>query len=81
MAQNGVGPSITVVRVVPTNRNPEIWQWFDLCEMSEGENKARCKLCGRLFKPGANTTLKYHVEKYCKLYDESKIPKPTNDAA
>ena len=63
----GASTNLEVVQVIPTKRNPEVWKNFDLCVMSNGPNKARCKLCGCFFKHDANTTLKNHIElKYCK---------------
>ena len=58
--------SPVVLEVIPTKRNPEIWCNYDLCRMSSGPDKARCKLCGKFFQKEANTTLKNHIElKYC----------------
>ncbi|KAL8193256.1 hypothetical protein R6Q57_026837 [Mikania cordata] len=50
---------------VPT-RGPEVWCNWDLCEMSDGSSKARCKFCGALLAKESNTTLKKHITKFCK---------------
>ena len=73
----------TVVRVIATKRNQEVWQHFDLCELSNGEKKARCKHCGKFYAKDANSTLKSHIQKrYCKaLKNEagsSSQPEMTN---
>ncbi|GJV13534.1 zinc finger BED domain-containing protein RICESLEEPER 2 [Tanacetum coccineum] len=61
----GVGSSNepTIVEVIQTNRNPEIWQHYDLCKMSDGSMKARCKLCSKFINFSSNSTLKQHYEK------------------
>ncbi|KAD7479255.1 hypothetical protein E3N88_02391 [Mikania micrantha] len=75
----GASTNLEVVEVIPTKRNPEIWKNYDLCKMSSGPNKARCKLCGSFFKHDTNTTLKNHHEfKYCKaLKNEASRGQPT----
>ena len=56
-----------VVKIIPTKRNRDVWQHYDLCEMTSGAKKARCKHCGKFYGEDANSTLKNHVEKkYCK---------------
>ena len=65
----GIGESssnLTVVAIKPTKRNPEIWCNYDLCEMSSGPNKARCKKCGAFIREDGNTTLKNHSILHCK---------------
>ncbi|KAD4180425.1 hypothetical protein E3N88_29016 [Mikania micrantha] len=65
----GVGASTsnepTVVRIKTTTRNKELFQHFDLCEMSNGVDKARCKGCGIFLKPESNSTLRSHLTKHC----------------
>ncbi|KAD2803999.1 hypothetical protein E3N88_37376 [Mikania micrantha] len=65
----GVGASTstepTVVRIKTTTRNKELFQHFDLCEMSNGVDKARCKGCGTFLKPESNSTLRSHLTKHC----------------
>ncbi|KAJ0536442.1 putative transcription factor/ chromatin remodeling BED-type(Zn) family [Helianthus annuus] len=66
----GVGSTATkasVVEVIPTTRNQEVWVHFELCKMSFGPNKARCVHCGAMLKSDSNTTLKKHLSTYCKL--------------
>nr|GEU75851.1 hypothetical protein [Tanacetum cinerariifolium] len=35
----------TIVEVIETTRNKDIWQHYDLCKMSDGSKKGRCKHC------------------------------------
>ncbi|KAL8223318.1 hypothetical protein R6Q57_018793 [Mikania cordata] len=53
----GASTNLEVVEVILTKRNPEIWKNYDLCRMSSGQNKTRCKLCGSFFKHDPNITL------------------------
>ncbi|KAL8253993.1 hypothetical protein R6Q59_032214 [Mikania micrantha] len=55
----------TVVRIKTTTRNKELFQHFDLCEMSNGVDKARCKGCSTFLKPESNSTLRSHLTKHC----------------
>ncbi|KAD4888102.1 hypothetical protein E3N88_20175 [Mikania micrantha] len=75
----GASTNLEVVEIILTKRNPEIWKNYDLCKMSSGPNKARCKLCGSFFKHDANSILKNHHEyKYCKaLKNEATRAQPT----
>nr|GEX04013.1 zinc finger, BED-type, phospholipase-like, homeodomain-like protein [Tanacetum cinerariifolium]GEZ79984.1 zinc finger, BED-type, phospholipase-like, homeodomain-like protein [Tanacetum cinerariifolium] len=43
----GVGSSNepTILEVIETTRNKHIWKHYDLCKMSDGSQKGRCKLC------------------------------------
>ncbi|GJS75885.1 putative transcription elongation factor SPT5-like protein 1 [Tanacetum coccineum] len=64
----GVGDTstnLTVVAIKETNKNPAIRSNYDLCVMSSGPRKARCKKCGDFFKEDGNTTLKNHMNKSC----------------
>ncbi|GKE54153.1 hypothetical protein Tco_1489309 [Tanacetum coccineum] len=64
----GVGDSSTnlmVVAIKETKRNPAIWSNYDLCVMSSGPKKARCKKCGAFLAQDGNTTLKYNMNKSC----------------
>ena len=77
----GVGASTsnepTVVRIKTTTRNKELFQHFDLCEMSNGVDKARCKGCGTFLKPESNSTLRSHLTKHCVVVKNN----PANDQA
>ncbi|KAI3687873.1 hypothetical protein L1987_81576 [Smallanthus sonchifolius] len=53
---------VSVVKIIPTTRNPAIWSNYDLCELSNGLERARCKKCGGFFKKESNSTLKTHLE-------------------
>ncbi|KAI3799153.1 hypothetical protein L1987_34443 [Smallanthus sonchifolius] len=67
--QNSVGGStsdVTVVSILPCSRNQEIWAYFDLCEMSNGSQKARCKRCGRILGATGNSTLRKHIASHAK---------------
>nr|GEZ39215.1 zinc finger BED domain-containing protein DAYSLEEPER [Tanacetum cinerariifolium] len=64
----GVGSSNepTIVEVIETTRNKEIFQHYDLCKMSDGSKKGRCKHCGKFINASSNSTLRLHFEKpYC----------------
>ncbi|KAL8248126.1 hypothetical protein R6Q59_004994 [Mikania micrantha] len=80
--QSSVGASAssstepTVVRIKYT-RNKDLFQLFDLCEMSNGVDKACCKGCGTFFKPESNYTLRSHLTKHCVMVKNN----PTNDQA
>ncbi|KAI3743136.1 hypothetical protein L1987_60839 [Smallanthus sonchifolius] len=68
MADSSFGVSsneVSVVKIIPTTRNPTIWSNYDLCELSNGLERARCKNCGGFFKKESNSTLKTHLEKSC----------------
>ncbi|KAD1137716.1 hypothetical protein E3N88_43226 [Mikania micrantha] len=77
----GVGASTStepiVVRIKTTTRNKELFQHFDLCEMSNGVDKARCKGCGTFLKPESNSTLRSHLTKHCVVVKNN----PANDQA
>ncbi|KAL8225501.1 hypothetical protein R6Q57_018058 [Mikania cordata] len=53
----GSNAEATVVRVLTHSRNMEIWCNWDLVEMSDGSQKARCKFCGMLLAKESNTKL------------------------
>ena len=61
----GSSNAATVVSILTTKRNPEVFQHYDLCKMSNGETKCRCKKCGKFMGTSSNTTLRNHLEKYC----------------
>nr|GEW80592.1 callose synthase 5 [Tanacetum cinerariifolium] len=64
----GVGSSNepTIVEVMETTRNKDIWQHYDLCKTSDGSKKGRCKQCGKFISASSNSTLMLHIEKpYC----------------
>ncbi|GJT52313.1 zinc finger BED domain-containing protein RICESLEEPER 2-like protein [Tanacetum coccineum] len=59
----GVGSSSapTILQVLTTTRNPEIWQHYNLCKMSDNTTKAQCKHCFHFFSQNSNSTLKNHI--------------------
>ncbi|KAJ0827795.1 putative transcription factor/ chromatin remodeling BED-type(Zn) family [Helianthus annuus] len=70
----GESTNETVIRVVPTKRNPEVWSHFDLCEMANGKRKARCHHCQGFYAETANSTLKQHIEKpFCKALKQQHV--------
>ena len=65
-ASIGIGDSSnnpTVVSIKETNRNSAIWCNYDLCVMSNGTKRARCKKCCAFFNEEENSTLKTHMNK------------------
>ncbi|KAL8259493.1 hypothetical protein R6Q59_027446 [Mikania micrantha] len=64
----GIGASSStepiVVRIKTTTRNKDLFQPFDLCEMSNGVDKACCKGCSTFLKPESNSTLRSHLTKH-----------------
>ncbi|KAL8206043.1 hypothetical protein R6Q57_009594 [Mikania cordata] len=60
----GSNVEATVVRVLMHSRNMEIWCNWDLVEMSDESQKARCKFCGMLLAKESNTSLKKHIDKF-----------------
>nr|GEZ56580.1 zinc finger BED domain-containing protein RICESLEEPER 2 [Tanacetum cinerariifolium] len=48
----GVGSSneTTIVEVIETTRNKDNWQHYDLCKISDGSMKDRCKRCDKKVK-------------------------------
>ncbi|KAD1274136.1 hypothetical protein E3N88_43079 [Mikania micrantha] len=67
----------TVVKIKTTMRNKFLFQYFDLCEMSNGVDKAWCKGCGTFLKPESNSTLRSHLTKHCVVVKNN----PPNDQA
>ncbi|GJW35262.1 zinc finger BED domain-containing protein RICESLEEPER 2-like protein [Tanacetum coccineum] len=59
----GVGSSSapTILEVLSTTRNPDIWKHFNLCKMSDNSTKAQCKRCFGFLSSGSNSTLKNHI--------------------
>ncbi|KAJ9553014.1 hypothetical protein OSB04_017059 [Centaurea solstitialis] len=57
---------IYVVQVLEHKQTKEIWDHYDLCEMSNNLKKTRCKYCHKFFARKANSTLKGHTTKSCK---------------
>ncbi|KAL8232192.1 hypothetical protein R6Q57_001970 [Mikania cordata] len=84
----GVGTSTstepTVVRIKSTTRNKDLFQHFDLCEMSNGVDKTWCKGCGTFLKPEPNSTLRSHLTKHCLVvgswrdWSTEPLGEPTN---
>ncbi|GKB17791.1 zinc finger, BED-type, phospholipase-like, homeodomain-like protein [Tanacetum coccineum] len=64
----GVGSSNepTMVEVIETTRNKDVWKHYDLCKMSNGSKKGRCKHCGKFISASSNSMLRLHFKKpYC----------------
>ncbi|XP_076934561.1 zinc finger BED domain-containing protein RICESLEEPER 2-like [Bidens hawaiensis] len=60
-----------VARILPHNRNEEVWRNWDLVELLNGDVKARCKFCDTYLKHDSNSTLKKRIEKkICKALKE-----------
>ncbi|GJW18966.1 zinc finger BED domain-containing protein RICESLEEPER 2-like protein [Tanacetum coccineum] len=57
----GSSSSPTILQIVPTTRNPQIWKDFHLCKMSDNTNKAQCIHCFHFFSIHSNSTLKNHI--------------------
>ncbi|KAK1432850.1 hypothetical protein QVD17_09752 [Tagetes erecta] len=71
----GTSTSNDVVRIIPTKRNQDIWKHYDMCELSSGVQKARCKYCGKFYQKDANSSLRNHVEKpSCKVLQREGAP-------
>nr|GEX82535.1 zinc finger, BED-type, phospholipase-like, homeodomain-like protein [Tanacetum cinerariifolium] len=51
----------TILQALLTTRNPEIWQHYNLCKMSDNTTKAQCKHCFHFFSQISNSTLKNHI--------------------
>ncbi|KAE8717338.1 Detected protein of unknown function [Hibiscus syriacus] len=77
-AESSVGGSLEVVRVIEHTRNKDIWDHYDLCEMSNGSRRARCKLCLKFLASEGNTTLKNHLTKSCKALRSRSDPSQSN---
>ena len=58
--------NLVIVGVKETNRTYEVWQHFDLLEMSDGTERARCKKCGLIMGASGNSSLLKHTTKTCK---------------
>ncbi|GJS46970.1 zinc finger BED domain-containing protein RICESLEEPER 2-like protein [Tanacetum coccineum] len=59
----GIGSSSapTILEIMPTTRNPQIWKDFHLCKMSDNTMKAQCMHCFHFFSIHSNSTLKNHI--------------------
>ncbi|GJT37043.1 zinc finger BED domain-containing protein RICESLEEPER 2 [Tanacetum coccineum] len=59
----GVGSSSvpTILEILTTTRNPDVWQHFNLCKMSDNSTKAQCKHCFGFLSSGSNSTLRNHI--------------------
>ncbi|KAE8670967.1 putative transcription elongation factor SPT5-like protein 1 [Hibiscus syriacus] len=77
-AESSVGGNLEVVRVIEHTRNKDIWDHYDLCEMSNGSRRARCKLCLKFLASEGNTTLKNHLTKSCKALRSRSDPSQSN---
>lgn len=56
---------LTIVGVKKTNRTKEVWDHFDLLEMSDGSERARCKKCGLIMGASGNSPLLKHATTTC----------------
>ncbi|KAE8696504.1 putative Gamma-interferon-inducible lysosomal thiol reductase precursor [Hibiscus syriacus] len=77
-AEFSVGGNLEVVRVIEHTRNKDIWDHYDLCEMSNGSRRARCKLCLKFLASEGNTTLKNYLTKSCKALRSRSDPSQSN---
>nr|GFA01811.1 zinc finger BED domain-containing protein RICESLEEPER 2-like [Tanacetum cinerariifolium] len=57
----GSSSAPTVLQILPTNQNPQIWKDFNLCKMTDNTTKAQCKHCFHFFLKDSNSTLKNHI--------------------
>ncbi|GJR88468.1 zinc finger BED domain-containing protein RICESLEEPER 2 [Tanacetum coccineum] len=59
----GVGSSSapTILQIISTTRNLQIWKDFHLCKMSDNMSKAQCIHCFHFFSIHSNSTLKNHI--------------------
>ena len=66
-ASTGIGSTSapTIVEVLTTKRNPELFANFLLCRLSDGSTKAQCKRCKKFLAKDSNTTLRLHLDKHC----------------
>ncbi|GJQ97656.1 hypothetical protein Tco_0008795 [Tanacetum coccineum] len=55
----------TIVEVLETTRNPNVWCNFNLVKLSDGTIKANYKHCDKFLKHKSNSTLRMHTDKYC----------------
>nr|XP_043639076.1 zinc finger BED domain-containing protein RICESLEEPER 3-like [Erigeron canadensis] len=65
---------LIVVNILATTRKQETWVNFDLCEISNGKKKARCKHCKTFLAAGANSTLNSHISDHCKVLKGTAKP-------
>nr|GEX64662.1 zinc finger BED domain-containing protein RICESLEEPER 2-like [Tanacetum cinerariifolium] len=59
----GVGSSSapTILEILTTTCNPDVWQHFNLCKMSDNLTKAQCMHCFGFLSSGSNSTLRNHI--------------------
>ncbi|GJU46459.1 hypothetical protein Tco_1203725 [Tanacetum coccineum] len=59
----GVGSSSapTILQILTTTRNPEVWQHYNLCKMSDNSTKAQCKHYFNFLSQNSNSTLMNHI--------------------
>nr|GEX08084.1 transposon TX1 putative 149 kDa protein [Tanacetum cinerariifolium] len=55
----------TIVEVLETTRNKNVWCNSNLVKLLDGTIKAHCKHCDKFLKHESNSTLKMHIKKYC----------------
>ena len=75
---SSVGQNLEVVRIIEHHRAPHIWEHYDLCEMSDGSKKARCKHCRKFFAHDGNSSLNTHTKKSCKALRQQVDPSQAN---
>ncbi|GJV47276.1 zinc finger BED domain-containing protein RICESLEEPER 2 [Tanacetum coccineum] len=51
----------TIAQILTTTRNPEVWQHYNLCKMTDNSTKAQCKHCFNFLSSGSNSTLRNHI--------------------
>ena len=73
-----VGGNLEVVQVLEHKRSKEIWDHYDVCLLSNGSKKARCKYCHKFFASDVNSTLKAHTTKACKALNSRAGPSQAN---
>ena len=64
---------LVIVGVKKTNRTKEVWDHFDLLEMSDGSERARCKKCGLLMGASGNSPLLKHATTTCPVVKGEKV--------
>ena len=74
----GQDSDATVVKIIPTTRSKEVWEHYDLCLLSNGKEKARCKKCGMFLGKDGNSTLRSHTTKTCPAVKGQSDPSQPN---
>ena len=76
--QSSMGENLEIAKILDTNRCPKTWVHFDLCLMTNGSKKARCRHCQKFFGYDSNSTLNKHLQKSCKPFISGSDPSQTN---